>query len=250
MSRASSARFDWACWRAEVVERLDRRSIGVLSAWVALSMGLQLAGPGDADGVARHALFIVSLLLLTLAVCAVALVAVARGISAWVVYPAAALATAVIVSVLGVAIDPYRFLAGTPSPSLQAVIVRYLYFLALLGPFAVLYGYASSATHDDKALRAVEAERAAEEERLARQRLQIELATVDHDLVLRAMRLALSAPPHEAAQAEPLLEAVTAYLRVAQQRDSSEPGRVTAALDELRQACARRGAEPVQPATA
>jgi len=250
MSRASSAPFDWACWRAEVVERLDRRSIGVLSAWVALSMGLQLAGPGDADGVARHALFKVSLLLLTLAVCAVALVAVARGISAWVVYPATALATAVIVSVLGVAIDPYRFLAATPSPPLQAVIVRYLYFLSLLGPFAVLYAYASSATHDDKALRAVEAERAAEEERLARQRLQIELATVDHDLVLRAMRLALSAPPHEAAQAEPLLEAVTAYLRVAQQRDSSEPGRVTAALDELRQACARRGAEPVQPATA
>jgi hypothetical protein len=74
MSRASSARFDWACWRAEVVERLDRRSIGVLSAWVALSMGLQLAGPGDAESVARHAMFIVSLLLLTLAICAVALV--------------------------------------------------------------------------------------------------------------------------------------------------------------------------------
>ena len=63
------------------------------------------------------------------------------------------------------------------------------------------------------------------------------------------MRLALSAPPREAAQAEPLLEAVTAYLRVAQQRDSSEPGRIAAALDELRQACAA-GGEPAQLATA
>jgi len=57
-------------------------------------------------------------------------------------------------------------------------------------------------------------------------------------------------PAELEAEVVALLEAVTAYLRVAQQRDSSEPGRVTAALDELRQACARRGAEPVQPATA
>ncbi len=125
-----------------------------------------------------------------------------------------------------------------------------MYFLSLLCPSAVLYVYASSATHDDKVLRAVEAERAAEAERLARQRLQIELATVDHDLVLRAMRLALTAPAREAAQAEALLEAVTAYLRVAQQRGSSEPGRIAAALAELRQACASRGAEPAQHAIA
>lgn len=246
MSRSASAQFDWPGWRVDVVERLDRRSIGVASAWVAASMALQLVGPNDAGGVALHALFIVSLLMLTLAVLAVALVAVARGVSVWVAYPAAALATAVIVSVLGVVIDPYRFLAVTPPPPLQAVSVRYLYFLALLFPFAVLYAYASSATHDDKVLRAVEAERTAEAERLAQQRLQIELATVDHDLVLRAMRLALNAPTHEAAQAEALLEAATAYLRVAQQRGSSEPGRIAAALAELRQACASRDGEPAQ----
>jgi hypothetical protein len=50
----------------------------------------------------------------------------------------------------------------------------------------------------------------------------------------------------EAAQAEALLEAVTAYLRLAQQRGSSEPGRIAAALAELRQACASRVGEPAQ----
>ena len=103
MSSAASARFDGPGWRADVVERLDRRSIGGVAAWLAVSMGLQLVGPNDAGGVALHALFMVSMLMLTLAVLAVALVAVARGVSVWVAYPAAALATAVIVSVLGVA---------------------------------------------------------------------------------------------------------------------------------------------------
>jgi hypothetical protein len=64
------------------------------------------------------------------------------------------------------------------------------------------------------------------------------------------MRLALGAPERAAAQAEALLEAVTAYLRVAQQRGSSEPGRIAAALAELRQACASRGGEPAQHALA
>ena len=98
---------------------------------------------------------------------AVALVAVARGVSAWVAYPAAALGSAVIVSVLGVAIDPYRFLAATPSPPLQAVIVRYLYFLSLLGPFAVaVCAMRAARPTTTRSLRAVEAERAAEAERL------------------------------------------------------------------------------------
>ena len=159
------------------------------------------------------------------------------------------MATAVNGSVLGVAFDPYRLPAATPSPPLQAVIVRHLYFLALLWPVCRPVCLCEQRDPRREGLARVEAERAAEEERLAQQRLQIELATVDHELVLRAMRLALSAPPHEAAQAETLLEAVTEYLRVAQQRDSSEPvGH--GALDELRQACARRGAEPAQRATA
>jgi hypothetical protein len=244
MSSAAPARFDGPGWRADVVERLDRRSLGGVAVWVAVSMVLQLLGPNNAGGVALHALFIVSMLMLTLAVLAVALVAVARGVSAWVAYPAAALATIVILSVLGVAIDPYRFLASTPPPPLQTVIVRYWYFLALMFPFAALYAYASSAGHGDKVLRAVEAERAAEAERLAQHRLQTELATVDHDVVLGAMRLALTAPQHAAGRAEALLEAVTSYLRAAQQRGASEPERVASALKELKEACASVSGEP------
>ena len=47
-------------------------------------------------------------------------------------------------------------------------------------------------------------------------------------------------------KAEALLEAVTTYLRLAQQRGCSEPRRIAAALDELRQACASRVGEPLQ----
>jgi hypothetical protein len=126
------------------------------------------------------------------------------------------------------------------------MIGAHLYALSLLFPPAVLYVYASSATHDLKVLHALEAERAAEAERLAQQRLQTELATVDHDLVLSALRLALTAREHGAAQEQALLEAVTAYLRLAQQRGSSEPSRIAAALAELRQACAGRGGVPTQ----
>jgi hypothetical protein len=109
-----------------------------------------------------------------------------------------------------------------------------------------VYVLASSATHDEKVLNALESERAAEAERLAQERLQSELAMVNHDLVLRAMQLALNAPERAVGQAEALLEAVTAYLRVAQQRGSSEPARIAAALAELRQACASRDGELAQ----
>jgi len=254
MSRSALARFDWPGWRADVVERLDLRSIGVGSAWAAALTAESLMGPPDGRAwevvVALRTLSNFSTVMVTLTVLAVALVAVARGTSGWVAYPAAGFAALAIGAVIGVVIDPWHWLADTPTPSLHAMIVGHLYFLSLLCPPAVLFVYASSATHDEKVLRTVETERAAEAERLARQRLQIELATVDHDLVLRAMRLALTAHAGEAAQAEALLEAVTAYLRAAQQRGSSEPGRIAAALAELRQACASRDGEPAQLAIA
>jgi hypothetical protein len=250
MSRSASAKVDRSGWWADVVERLDRRSMGVASAFVAVSLALKLAGPGDATAVVLHTVFKFSTVMMTLAVLAVALVAVARGHSVWVAYPAAGLAVLAIGSALGVVFDPYGWLAITPPPSFHTMVVAHLYSLSILLPFAVLYVYASNATHDEKVLRAVEAQRVAEGERLAQQRLQIELATVDHDLVLTAMRLALTAPERAAWQAEGLLEAVTAYLRVAQQRGSSEPGRIAAALAELRQTCATRGGEPAQHAIA
>ena len=247
MSRLALTRFDWRGWRADVGERLDRRSIGAGAAWVAFTMILPvLAGTFNDNTVAVKALFGLSSVMAILVVLAVALVAVARGISAWVAYPTAGFAAVAICSALAVVFDPFRWLAATPPPPLHAVIMGHLYFLSVWVPPAVLYVYASSAAHNAKVLRAVEAERAAETERLAQQRLQTELATVDHDLVLRAMRLALAAPAREAAQAQSLLEAVTAYLRVAQQRGSSEPGRIATALAELRLACASRGGEPAE----
>lgn len=250
MSRSALARIDWAGWRADVVERLDRRAIGIALAFVAVCVPLSLVGPWDASAVAFQHLYRFSTVMVTLAVLAVALVTVARGISAWVAYPAAAFAAFGIGSVLGVVFDPFRWLATTPSPPLSALIVAHLCNLSILCPFAVLYVYASGARRDEKVLRALEAERAAEAERLARQRLQTELAMVDHDLVLRAMRMALTVREREAAQADALLEAVTAYLRAAQQRGSSEPGRIAAALTELRRACTSRGGEPAQQVAA
>ena len=243
MSRSALARFDWRGWRADVVERLDRRSIGAALAWVAIFTALTLLGQ-SATFAALRTLLNFSTVMVTLAVLAVALVAVARGISPWVAYPAAGFAAFAIGSVLGLVIDPFHWRAITPTPQLHTMIVAHSYFLVFLSPFAVLYVYASRAGHDAKILRAVEAKRVAEAERLARQRLQTELATVDHDLVLRAMRLALTAHSSEGAQPEALLEAVTAYLRAAQQRGSSEPERVAAALRELKEACASDSGEP------
>jgi len=239
--------FDWPGWRAAVVERLDRRSIGAGSAYAAVVTAVTFVGPWPKSvAFALHLLlFDFSTLMVTLAVLAVALVAVARGISAWVAYPAAGFAAFAIGSVLGVVIDPTDWLAKTPPPQLHDVIVWHSYvLLSYLCPPAVLYVYASSATHDEKVLRAVEAERAAEAERLAQQRLQTELAMVDHDLVVRAIRLALAVRAREAAHSEALLETVTAYLRLAQQRGSSDPDRIAVALGELRQACAIYGDEP------
>jgi len=248
-SFSASARFDWRGWRADVVERLDRRSIGAALAWVAILTALTLLGQ-SASFAAVRTLLNFSTVMVTLAVLAVALVAVARGISPWVAYPAAGFAVFAIGSLLGLVIDPFQWRATTPTPQLHTMIVAYSYFLVFLCPFAVLYVYASRATHDAKVLRALEAERAAEAERLARQRLQTELATVDHDLVLRAMRLALTARASGVAEAPALLEAVTAYLRAAQQRGSSEPERVAAALRELKEACASGRGEAAHGAVA
>lgn len=250
MSRSPSARFDWPAWRADVVERLDRRSLGAGLAYALLATALSFVGPGNDHQLAAfifYSLFNFSTVLVTLAVLAVALVAVARGASIWVAYPAAGSAIAAIGTVLGVVIESS---CGCPPRQLQAMIAAHLYVLSFLCPLALLYVYASSATHDEKALRALEAERAAEAERLARQRLQTELATVDHDLVLQAMRLAQTEHASEPAQAEALLEAVTAYLRAAQQRGASEPGHVAAALAALRRACAIRSGEREQQVAA
>ncbi|HUG22778.1 hypothetical protein [Piscinibacter sp.] len=246
MSRSTLAPLDWRRWRADVVARLDRRWICAASAYAAVLTAVIVVGDNSGHELAAfifYTLFSFSTVLLTLAVLAVALVAVARGISVWVAYPAAGFAIAAIGTVLGLVIEAN---CGCPPQPLHVMVVGHLYALSLLCPPAVLYVYASSATHDQKVLRALEAERAAEADRLAQQRLQTELASVDHDLVLRALRLALTVRTRDAAQAEALLEAVTAYLRLAQQRGTSEPGRIAAAWAELRQACSSPAGVPAQ----
>jgi hypothetical protein len=250
MSRSALAQFDWRGWRADVVERLDRRWIGAALAYAATFTAAIVAG--DNEGHERAAfifytLFHFSTVLVGIAVLAVALVAVARGVSVWLAYPAAGIVVAAIGTVLGVVIEAH---CGCPPRSLHVMIVGHLYALSLLCPPAVLYVYASRAASDQKVLRTLEAERAAEADRLARQRLQTELATVDHDLVLTALRLALTERAHDGARAQALLEAVTTYLRLAQQRASCEPGRITAALADLRQACANRAGLRDQQVTA
>lgn len=246
MSGLALAPFDWRGWRADVVARLDRRWVGAAAAYAALLTAVLVVG--DNAGHERAAfifytLFSFSTVMLTLAVLAVALVAVARGVSVWVAYPAAGFVIAAIGTVLGVVIEAN---CGCPPRPLHAMIAGYSRAFLDLIPPALLYVVASSAMRDQEVLRALEAERAAEADRLAQQRLQTELASVDHDLVLRALRLALTVRARDAAQAEALLEAVTAYLRLAQQRGTSEPDRIAAALAELRQACSSQAGVPTQ----
>ena len=101
----------------------------------------------------------------------------------------------------------------------------------------------SNAAHQARLLRSLDIEGAAETERLVQQRLQTELATIDHELVLTGMRLALPLLAREAAQAEELLARVTAYLRVAHQRGAIDARGVAAALDDLRQLCMDRSGQ-------
>jgi uncharacterized protein YqgC (DUF456 family) len=124
-----------------------------------------------------HTLFNFSTVMVTLAVLAVALVAVARGISVWVAYPAAGVRVAAIGSVLGVVIDPF---AGCHTPTPRCSDDRGdLYSLSLLCPLLSVCVCEQRRTRR-KVLRAVEAERATEAERLAQQRLQTSLRTIDH----------------------------------------------------------------------
>lgn len=233
--------FDWRAWRADVAARLDRRWIGAALAYAAVLTTFILMGDNTGHELAAfifYTLFGFSTVMLTLAVLAVALVAVARGVSVWGAYTAAGGAIAAIGTVLGIVIETQ---CGCPPRPLPLMIAGHLWALSHLLPPAVLYVYASSATRDEELLRFLEAERAAEAARLAQQRLHTELATVDHDLVLSALRLALTMRAHDAPRAQALLEAVAGYLRLAQQRGSSEPGRIAAALADLRRACASGG---------
>jgi len=230
----STPRVDWRGWRSAIAERLDRRTIVAALALSTFSVVFETLNPAFR---ARYLFPLIvydfTRVMATVLMLAVAMVAVARGTSRWVAYPLVALAAATLTVVGALVIDPNNWLFKMSSP--RWVAISYLLGTLFLLVPAILFVYHSNAARNESALRRLETERSAEAERLARQRLQTELATIDHDLVLTAMRLALASPPGEA---QALLAAVSTYLRLAQQRDSTDPEGVATALAGLRRRCA------------
>jgi hypothetical protein len=112
MSRSALAPFDWPGWRADVVERLDRRSIIAGLAFAVVWSALNFVGHrydwGDTVvRIATLTLFMFSTVMVTMAVLAVALVAVTRGNSVWLAYSVAGLAVVALRLVIGLVIDPF-----------------------------------------------------------------------------------------------------------------------------------------------
>jgi hypothetical protein len=243
---ARRPRVDWRPWRSDVTRRIDRTVVvgafGLAVFSVAL-MSFEHANVGAAVVAIRSLYWLTTVTVAVLAL-AVSMVAVARGAGPWTAYALAGVVIVAAAAATDLAFAPYAWKVGTASRHFPATIVAHLTVLSmLLAPAAVFYVCASNAAHHARLLRSLDIERAAETERLVQQRLQTELATIDHDLVLRGMRLALPLLAREAARAEGLLVAVTAYLRIAHQRGAIDGQTVTAALDELRQLCAEtRGA--------
>ena len=199
----------------------------------------------DAVLVAARSLYWLGTVTVAVVALAAAMVAVARGARAWMAYALAGIVIVTAAAAADLAFAPYSWKVGAANWQLAATVVAHLTLMSmLLAPAAVFFVCASNATHQARLLRSLAIERAAETERLVQQRLQTELATIDHDLVLTGMRLALPLLARKAAQAEELLGAVTAYLRVAHQRGAIDARGVTAALDELRQLCMDRSRQP------
>ena len=244
---ARRPRVDWRDWRSEVARRIDRAvivgAIGLAAFCVAL-MHFEHAGVSAAV-VAARSLYWLTTVTVTVLALAASMVAVARGASAWIAY---ALAGVVIVTAAGaadLALAPYAWKVDSASRNVAATVAAHLTVLSmLLAPAGVFYVCASNASYQARLLQSLDIERAAETERVVQQRLQTELATIDHDLVLTGIRLALPLLAHEAAQAEELLGSVTAYLRAAHQRGAIDAGGVAAARDELRRLCVDHRQQP------
>lgn len=198
------------------------------------------AGVVDARRIIRTVAMQVTDVTVLLLALTVAMVAVARGASRWLAYALVVVIGTVTTAAVGLAFDPADFLYRIASP--RWVAVTYALGLSMLAAPAVVYVVQSNAAQSANALRRLETERMTEAERLAQQRLQTQLATIDHDLVLTALRLARAAPP----RAEALLAAVSTYLRAAQQRESSDPDAVATSLAALRGLCASPGSASTQ----
>jgi len=234
---------DWRGWRSDIVRRLDRGAI--LGAFGLALFSLALMHfehvKVDAALLAARSLYWLTIATLTLLTLAASMVAVARGARPWVAYALAGVVIVTAAAAADLVFAPYAWKVGTASRHIPATVIAHLTILSmLLAPAAIFYVCASNAAHHARLLRSLDIERAAEAERLVQQRLQTELATIDHDLVLTGMRLALPLLARQAGQAEELLGRVTAYLRAAHQRGATDARAVTAALDALRQLCMNR----------
>ncbi len=243
---ARRAGADWRGWRSDIARRIDRTTIVGAFGLAVFSVALMHFEHANVDPavVAARSLYWLSTVTVTVLALAVSMVAVARGARPWMAYALAAVVIVTAAAAADLALAPYAWKVGTANRHIPATVVAHLTILSmLLAPAAVFYVCASNAAHHARLLRSLDIERAAEAERLVQQRLQTELATIDHDLVLTGMRLALPLLARQAAQAEELLGAVTAYLRVAHQRGAIDGRSVAAALHDLRQLCtARSGA--------
>jgi hypothetical protein len=240
---ARRAGADWRGWRSDIARRIDRTTIVGAFGLAVFSVALMHFEHANVDPavVAARSLYWLSTVTVTVLALAASMVAVARGARPWMAYALAAVVIVTAAAAADLALAPYAWKVGTANRHIPATVVAHLTILSmLLAPAAVFYVCASNAAHHARLLRSLDIERAAEAERLVQQRLQTELATIDHDLVLKGMRLALPLLAGEAAQAEALLGAVTAYLRAAHQRGASDARAITAALDALRRLCGDR----------
>jgi len=242
---ARRPRADWRGWRSDVARRLDRPVIVGAFGLAVFSVALMHFEHANVDPavLAARSLYWLAVVTVTVLALAASMVAVARGARPWMAYALAGVVIAAAAAAADLAFAPYAWKVGTENRQIPATVVAHLTILSmLLAPAAVFYVCASNAAHEARLLRSLDIERAAEAERLVQQRLQTELATIDHDQVLTGMRLALPLMAREPAHAEELLGAVTAYLRAAHQRGAIDGRGVTAALDDLRQLCTARRA--------
>jgi hypothetical protein len=237
---ARRPRVDWRGWRSDVARRLDRAVIVGAFGLTAFSVALMHFEHANVDTavVAARSLYWLTTVSVTVLALAASMVAVARGARGWIAYALAGVVIVTAAAAADLAFVPYAWKVGTANRHFPATVVAHLTIMSmLLAPAAIFYVCASNAAHHARLLRSLDIERAAVTERLVQQRLQTELATIDHDLVLTAMRLVLPLLASGAAQAQELLGAVTAYLRVAQQRGVVDAQGVADALRELRELC-------------
>jgi hypothetical protein len=239
----SARRADWRGWRSDVARRIDRTAIVGAFGLAVFSLALMHFEHVKVDPalLAARSLYWLTIVTVAMFALAASMVAVARGASAWMAYALAGVVIVAAAAAADLAFAPYTWKVATANQHIPATVVAHLTILSmLLAPAAIFYVCASNAAHQARLLQSLDIARAAEAERLVQQRLQTELATIDHDLVLTGMRLALPLLAREAGGAEELLGAVTAYLRVVHQRGAIDARGVTAALNELRQLCADR----------